>query len=168
MKAAVFYGPNQPLKIEAVPVPTPAPAEALVKVAACGVCHTDLHYIDHGVPTFKKPPMILGHEVSGVIAALGEGVTRWKEGDRVLLPAVYGCGQCAMCRTGRENVCEKMVMFGNNVDGGYAEYILAPAKDLLALPDEIPLEEGAIIADAVTTPYHAVVNRGQVNLAIRL
>ncbi|HSF82966.1 MAG TPA: zinc-binding dehydrogenase [Anaerolineales bacterium] len=162
MKAAVFYGPNQPLKIEAVPVPTPAPAEALVKVAACGVCHTDLHYIDHGVPTFKKPPMILGHEVSGVIAALGEGVTRWKEGDRVLLPAVYGCGQCAMCRTGRENVCEKMVMFGNNVDGGYAEYILAPAKDLLALPDEIPLEEGAIIADAVTTPYHAVVNRGQV------
>ncbi len=162
MKAAVFYGANQALKIEEVPVPSPALGEALVKVAACGVCHTDLHYIDHGVPTFKKPPMILGHEVSGTIAALGEGTSRWKEGDRVLLPAVYGCGQCAMCRTGRENVCEKMVMFGNNVDGGYAQYILAPAKDLLTLPDEIPLEEGAIIADAVTTPYHAVVNRGQV------
>lgn len=67
-----------------------------------------------------------------------------------------------MCRTGRENVCERMVMFGNNVDGGYAEYILAPAKDVLALPEEIPLEEGAIIADATTTPYHAVINRGQV------
>lgn len=67
-----------------------------------------------------------------------------------------------MCRTGRENICEKMVMFGNNVDGGYAEYMLAPAKDVIALPDELPLVESAIIADAVTTPYHAVVNRGQV------
>jgi len=160
MKAAVFYAGDQPLKIEEVPTPTPSPGEALIKVAACGVCHTDLHYLDHGVPTFKKPPLILGHEVSGVIAALGGGASPWKEGDRVLLPAVYGCGQCAMCRTGRENVCEKMVMFGNNVDGGYAEYIIAPAKDLLRLPDELPLEEGAIIADAVTTPYHAVVNRG--------
>lgn len=162
MKAAVFYGPDQPLKVEEVPDPTPGPGEVLVKVAGCGVCHTDLHYIDHGVPTFKQPPMILGHETSGTIAGIGSGVGGWQEGDRVLLPAVYGCGQCAMCRTGRENVCERMVMFGNNVDGGYAEYILAPAKDVLALPGEIPLVAGAIIADAVTTPYHAVVNRGRV------
>ncbi|HJW90945.1 MAG TPA: zinc-binding dehydrogenase [Anaerolineales bacterium] len=162
MKAAVFHGSNQPLRIEELPTPTPGIGEVLVKVAACGLCHTDLHYLDHGVPTFKAPPMILGHEVSGTVAGLGQGVSRWKEGDRVLLPAVYGCGQCAMCRTGRENVCERMVMFGNNVDGGYAEYLLAPAKDILALPDEIPLVEGAIIADATTTPYHAVVNRGQV------
>ncbi|MCE7919496.1 MAG: alcohol dehydrogenase [Chloroflexi bacterium CFX1] len=105
---------------------------------------------------------MLGHEVSGTVAGLGAGVAQWKEGARVLLPAVYGCGQCAMCRTGRENICEKMVMFGNNVDGGYAEYMLAPAKDVIALPDELPLVESAIIADAVTTPYHAVVNRGQV------
>ncbi|NIN12670.1 MAG: zinc-binding dehydrogenase, partial [Gemmatimonadales bacterium] len=67
-----------------------------------------------------------------------------------------------MCRTGRENICEKMVMFGNNVDGGYAEYVVAPAKDVLALPGQIPLIEGAVIADAITTPYHAVVNRGKV------
>jgi 6-hydroxycyclohex-1-ene-1-carbonyl-CoA dehydrogenase len=162
MKAAMFYGPDQLLRIEDVPVPDPGPEEVLVKVAGCGVCHTDLHYMDHGVPTFKTPPLILGHEVSGTIAGLGDGVNRWKEGDRVLLPAVYGCGKCAMCRTGRENICEQMVMFGNNVDGGYAEYMLAPAKDVLALPDEVPLVEGAIIADAVTTPYHAVVNRGKV------
>lgn len=162
MKAAVFYGPDQPLKVEEVPDPNPGPGEVLVKVAGCGVCHTDLHYIDHGVPTFKQPPLILGHETSGTIAGMGSGVSGWKEGDRVLLPAVYGCGQCAMCRTGRENVCERMVMFGNNVDGGYAEFILAPAKDILALPEEIPLVAGAIIADAVTTPYHAVVNRGRV------
>jgi 6-hydroxycyclohex-1-ene-1-carbonyl-CoA dehydrogenase len=162
MKAAVFYGPDQPLKVEEVPDPAPAPGEVLVKVAGCGVCHTDLHYIDHGVPTFKQPPLILGHETSGTIAGIGSGVGGWQEGDRVLLPAVYGCGQCAMCRTGRENVCERMVMFGNNVDGGYAEYVVAPAKDVLALPGEIPLVAGAIIADAVTTPYHAVVNRGKV------
>ncbi|MFQ5418745.1 MAG: zinc-binding dehydrogenase [Anaerolineae bacterium] len=162
MKAALFYEAKQPLKIEEIPTPTPGPGEVLVKVAACGLCHTDLHYIDHGTPTFKKPPIVLGHEVAGTVAASGQGVKTWQEGDRVLLPAVYGCGNCTMCRTGRENVCERMVMFGNNVDGGYAEYIVAPAKDIFALPDEIPLVEGAIIADATTTPYHAVVNRGQV------
>ena len=162
MKAAVFHAAHQALAIEEIPTPTPSAGEVLVKVAGCGVCHTDLHYIDHDVPTFKKPPLVLGHEVSGEIAGLGAGVAQWKEGARVLLPAVYGCGQCAMCRTGRENICEKMVMFGNNADGGYAEYMLAPAKDVIALPDELPLVESSIIADAVTTPYHAVVNRGQV------
>ena len=162
MKAAVFHGPNQPLAIEDVPTPAPQAGEVLVKIAGCGVCHTDLHYIDHGVPTFKKPPLVLGHEASGTVAGLGSGVSQFKLGDRVLLPAVYGCGQCRMCRTGRENVCERMVMFGNHVDGGYAEYMLAPAKDAIPLPGEIPLVEGAIIADATTTPYHAVVNRGRV------
>ncbi len=162
MKAAFFYTPKQPLKIEEVPTPSPGPGEVLIKVAACGLCHTDLSYIDHGVPTFKKPPLILGHEVSGTIAALGKDANGWKEGDRVLLPAVYGCGECQLCRTGRENICSRMVMFGNHVDGGYAEYMLAPAKDTIPMPEEIPLIEGAIIADAVTTPYHAVVNRGQV------
>ncbi len=162
MKAAILYAAKEPLRVEEIPTPTPGAGEVLVKVAACGLCHTDLHYIDHGTPTFKKPPIILGHEISGTIAGVGDGVTGWKEGDRVLLPAVYGCGTCAMCRTGRENVCEKMVMFGNNVDGGYAEYLLAPAKDTLALPDELSLIESSIIADATTTPYHAVVNRGRV------
>jgi propanol-preferring alcohol dehydrogenase len=172
MKAAIFHGAHQPLTIEDIPTPAPQAGELLIKVAGCGVCHTDLHYIDHAVPTFKKPPLILGHEVSGVVAALGPplhppreaGGTEggWKEGDRVLAPAVYGCGHCKMCRTGRENICENMVMFGNHVDGGYAEYMLAPAKDVIPLPAEIPLIEGAIIADATTTPYHAVVNRGKV------
>jgi 6-hydroxycyclohex-1-ene-1-carbonyl-CoA dehydrogenase len=162
MKAALLYRSGEPLAVEEVPTPEPASGEILVKVAACGLCHTDLHYIDHGVPTFKKPPLILGHEVSGTISALGEDVDGWQTGDRVLLPAVYGCGQCSMCRNGRENICERMVMFGNNVDGGYAEYIIAPAKDVFSLPDEIPLEEASIIADAITTPFHAVVNRGRV------
>jgi 6-hydroxycyclohex-1-ene-1-carbonyl-CoA dehydrogenase len=150
------------LAVQDVPTPTPGPDEVLVRVAACGVCHTDLHYIDHGTPTFKQPPLILGHEVSGTVERLGDHVSGWKAGDRVLLPAVYGCGQCRMCREGRENICERMVMFGNNVDGGYAEFVIAPAKDLLSLPEAIPIVEGAIIADALTTPYHAVVNRGRV------
>ena len=162
MKAALFYGPNQPLKIEEVAKPSLQAGEILVRVAACGVCHTDLHYIDHGVPTFKKPPLILGHETSGVVEELGQGVTQFKPGERVLLPAVLSCGSCRFCRTGRENICENMVMFGNNIDGAYAEYVKAPARDAFLLPEEIPLEEGAIIADAITTPFHAVVNRGQV------
>ncbi len=168
MKAAIFHGPHQPLSIEEVPTPQPQAGDVLIKVAGCGVCHTDLHYLDHDVPTFKKPPLILGHECSGTVAALGAEVKQFKEGDRVLLPAVYGCGHCRMCRTGRENICERMVMFGNDVDGAYAEFILAPAKDAIPLPAGVPLVEGAIIADATTTPYHAVVNRGRVQTGDRV
>ncbi len=164
MKAAIFHGPNQKLKLEERQAPPIRPHEALIKVAACGVCHTDLHYIDHGVPTFKKPPLILGHEPSGVIAQIGSEVKTFKEGDRVLLPAVLTCGTCEFCRTGRENICQTMIMFGNNVDGAYAEYTAAPAKDIFLLPMEIPLEEGCIIADAISTPYHAVKNRAEVKV----
>ncbi len=162
MKAAVFYGPNQPLKIEEVPRPEPGEDEVLVKVAACGVCHTDLHYIDHGVPTFKEPPMILGHEASGIIEEAGPRVSGWKEGDRVLIPAVLSCGHCRYCREGRENICQGMVMLGNNIDGAYAEYVAVRAKDLVHLPEEVPIIEGSIIADAVSTPFHAVKNRAKV------
>ena len=162
MKAAVFREAHVPLKLEDLPVPKIQPDGVLVRVAACGVCHTDLHYIDHGVPTFKPPPLILGHECSGVIAEVGSQAEQWRVGDRVLLPAVLTCGTCALCRVGRENICERMVMFGNHVDGAYAEYVVAPAKDLFQLPQEIPLPEGAIIADALSTPYHAVKNRARV------
>jgi alcohol dehydrogenase, propanol-preferring len=162
VKAAIFRGPHRPLAVEEVLTPAPGPGELLVRVSACGVCHTDLHYLDHGTPTFKVPPLVLGHEIAGVVAGTGEGVDRFAAGDRVLLPAVLPCGDCALCRTGRENVCERSVMLGNNVDGGYAEYIVIAARHAFTLPPEIPLVEGAIIADALTTPYHAVVNRGRV------
>ena len=162
MKAAVFHGPNQPLKVEEVPTPRPGRGEILVKVAACGGCHTDMHYIDHGVPTFMKPPMILGHEASGTVAELGEGVTNWKMDDQVLLPAVLTCGVCPSCRAGRENICDDMKMFGNHINGSYAEYVVSPAKDAIAIPVGVPLIEGSIIADAVSTPFHAVVNRANI------
>ena len=162
MRAAVYHGNGSGLVVEEWPTPELRPGEILVDVAACGVCHTDLHYLDHGTPTFKPPPIVLGHEVSGTVAATGRGVDGFVEGDRVLLPAVLTCGSCEACRSGRENVCEGGRMLGNHMDGGYAEYVTAPAKDAFHLPGEIPLIEGAIIADALTTPFHAVVNRGRV------
>jgi len=164
MKAAVFHGPNQPLKIEEVETPKIGPGEILVKIAACGVCNTDMHYIDHGVPTFKKPPMILGHEPSGTVAEVGENVQGFEVGDRVLIPPVFSCGYCENCRLGKENICLNMLMLGNHIDGAYAEYTKVPAKDCQHLPDDLPLEESSIIADAISTPYHAVKNRAQVRL----
>ena len=162
MKACVFHGVEAGLKFEEVPVPKIGDGEILVKVAACGVCHTDLHYIEHGVPTFKKPPVILGHEASGIVEKVGGGVTHVREGQHVLIPAVLTCGRCMFCRTGRENICSNMRMLGNHFDGAYAEYVAVPAKDVLDLPESIPLLEASIIADAVSTPYHAVKNRAQV------
>jgi alcohol dehydrogenase, propanol-preferring len=161
MKAALFDG-SPKLAIKDVPVPTAGAGEVLIKVAACGLCHTDLHYLDHGVPTFKKPPLILGHEISGVVASAGSGVKDWKEGDRALIPPVLTCGKCAMCRRGRENICESMEMLGNHRDGGFAEFVAAPVKDLVRLPGNLPLAESSIISDAVSTGFHATVVRGKV------
>lgn len=160
MKAAVYQGGS--LQVLEVERPRPGPGEVLVRVAACGLCHTDLHYLDHGVPTFKPPPVVLGHECSGRIEELGPGVVGWQTGQPVLLPAVFTCGQCPACRGGRENICSMMRMLGNHIDGAYAEWVVASARELMALPPELPLAESCIIADALTTPYHAVVRRGQV------
>ena len=162
MKAVVFHGSDKGLKLEDIPVPQINDDQILVKVAACGVCHTDLHYIEHGVPTFKKPPIVLGHEASGIVEDAGANVTNVKKGQRVLIPAVLTCGHCQACRLGRENICGHMIMLGNHFDGAYAEYVAVPAKDVLDLPESIPLEEASIIADAISTPYHAVKNRARV------
>lgn len=143
MKAAFLKEGNKHLVVEDIPVPRPNDGQLLIKVAACGVCGTDLHYIDHGVPTFKKPPIILGHEASGIVATEGDS---FKPGDRVLIPPMFSDG----------------VMLGNSVDGAFAQYVRAPEKEIIPIPDEIPLEEGCIIADAISTPYHAVMNRAQV------
>jgi 6-hydroxycyclohex-1-ene-1-carbonyl-CoA dehydrogenase len=162
MKAAVFRGGGQPLTITEVPAPEPKAGEIVIRVAACGLCHTDLHYMDHGVPTFKAPPIILGHEAAGTVARLGPGVTGRAEGDRVLAPSVWACGRCRFCRAGRENLCADLVMPGNHVDGAFAEFLAVPAKELVSLPASIPLERACVIADAVSTPYHAVKRRGRV------
>ncbi|MCE9584392.1 MAG: zinc-binding dehydrogenase [Planctomycetes bacterium] len=162
MKAAVYFAGAKGLEIKDVPVPEPAAGEARIKVAACGLCHTDLHYLDHGVPTFKKPPIILGHEPAGHIDALGAGVTGLTKGQAVLVPAVLTCGECTLCRTGRSNICERMQMLGNHIDGAFAEYVCVRARDLIPLPAGIDPIEACIVADAVTTAYHAVVHRAQI------
>ena len=162
MKAAIFHAGHQPLSLEEIPRPEPGPGEIVMKVAACGVCHSDLHYIDHDVKTFKAPPLILGHEASGYVAAVGAGVRSPKEGDAILLPATYSCGACFYCRTGRENICANLKMYGNDVDGSFAEYVRAPARDTLAIPKEIPVPDASIIADAISTPYYAVKYRAGV------
>lgn len=162
MRAVVFRGSGRPLEVSDVPRPAPGPGKALVKVAACGFCHTDLHYIDHGVATAKAPPLILGHEISGIVEELGPGSSGRAVGDRVLVPSVIPCGNCLQCRSGRENICPRLQMPGNHFDGGFAEFVEVPARDLVPLPPDLDLRSSAVIADALTTPYHAVVQRAQV------
>jgi threonine dehydrogenase-like Zn-dependent dehydrogenase len=105
---------------------------------------------------------VLGHEASGMVEEIGAEVRNVVRGQRVLIPAVLTCGRCAFCRMGRENICASMTMLGNHIDGAYAEFVAVPAKDLLALPEAVPLEEASIIADALSTPFHAVKNRARV------
>ena len=94
MRAAVLRAPGAPLTLEELPLPIPGAGEVRLKVLACGFCHTDLHYLDHGVATAKPPPIVLGHEISGEVEALGPGVQGVNVGDRVLVPAVLPCGLC--------------------------------------------------------------------------
>ncbi len=161
MKAVRFHGKDVGLKLEDVPEPDVGGADALVRVAACGLCHTDLHFL-HGVPTFKKPPLVLGHEISGTVEAVGDAVSGVAEGDRVIIPPVYNCGHCKMCRLGRGTLCARLTFVGSHIDGGFAESIAVPANVTFPLPEGVPLVEGALISESVSTPYHALVNRARV------
>ena len=164
MKAAVFREPKRPLDLVEFEKPViEKEDDVIIQVAACGLCHTDLGYIDFGVPTFKKPPIILGHEPSGVVRESGAKVTKVREGDSVLIGPIT-CGDCFFCRTGRENICESMMMIGNNLDGAFAEYVKVPARSLIKLPDSLPLKESCVISDAVISPFHAVKERAKVKL----
>jgi 6-hydroxycyclohex-1-ene-1-carbonyl-CoA dehydrogenase len=159
MQAARFYAKGEPLKVEEVPVPEVGADEVLVKVAGCGICQSDLEYIDLGVPTVKKPPITLGHEPAGTITKAGESVKGFKEGDTVLCGNIISCGVCRYCREGRDDICDNWVMLGNMIDGAYAQYMKIPAKNAYLLPPEIDPEYGCIVADAVSTPFHAVKDR---------
>lgn len=167
MKGAVFHGPGgswpeKPMTIEDVPMPEVGTGDVLVKVAACGLCRTDLEYLRGELPLPKSPPIILGHEPSGIVEEVGKSVKNVKKGDRVLMPFTITCGQCFWCRTGNENLCANAQVIGAHRDGALAEYISVPSKIVYPLPPEIPLEEGAVIADAIATPLHAVVDIAEV------
>ncbi len=138
-----------------IPVPELAPGEVLVEVAGCGVCHTDLGYFYDGVPTVSKPPLTLGHEISGTVVA---GDDAWV-GKEVIIPAVMPCRQCILCKTGRGNRCLAQKMPGNSLGlyGGFSSHIPVPSVDLCEVKDrgDIPLSHLAVVADAATTPYQA-------------
>ncbi|MBV8229087.1 MAG: alcohol dehydrogenase AdhP [Planctomycetaceae bacterium] len=154
MKAAVVQEFGKPLVIQDVPVPDPGPGQILVKVAASGVCHTDLHAADGDWPVKPKLPLIPGHEGVGPVAALGPGVTDLKEGDLVGVPWLHdACGKCEFCVTGWETVCEKQHNTGYAVDGGYAEYVVAPAAYIGHLPANTDLITMAPILCAGVTTY---------------
>ncbi len=146
-----------PGKLERVELDVPplAPGEVLVKVAGCGVCHTDLGYFYDGVPTVQKPPLTLGHEISGTVVA---GDAAWV-GKEVLVPAVMPCRRCELCKTRRGNRCLSQKMPGNSLGiyGGFASHIPVPSIDLCPIGDRrgMPLEQLAVVADAATTPFQA-------------
>jgi propanol-preferring alcohol dehydrogenase len=154
MKAAVVHAFGKPLSIENVPIPTPGPGEVLVKVVACGVCHTDLHAADGDWPVKPTLPFIPGHEVAGVVAACGPGVTRLKEGDAVGVAWLHdACLHCEFCETGWETLCESQHNTGYSCNGGFAEYVIADAAFAARLPAKIDFAAIAPILCAGVTTY---------------
>ncbi len=156
MKAALLREFQKPLVIEEVPDPVPGYGEAVIRVRAAGICYSDLEIIDGKVAP-PRLPLILGHEVAGVVEEVGDGVKHLSPGDRVALSWLwYTCGRCRYCLVGRENICENQLNTGFSVDGGYAELVKAPATHLLKIPDNVPFPEATSATDAVATPYRAL------------
>ena len=134
MRAMVMDSAGRPLRRIALAVPTPGPDQVLIRVHACAVCRTDLHVID-GDLTEPKLPLIPGHEIVGTVAALGQGVDRLAVGDRVGVPWLgWTCGQCAFCRSGRENLCAQARFTGYQIDGGYGEFTVADQRYCFPIP----------------------------------
>lgn len=162
MKAAVLPQGSRSLEIQDLDLPTLLPNQVKIKVKACGICGSDIHLVLHGKMKASYTPCVPGHETSGVVEEIGEEVTKFKKGDRVVVSAGTSCGKCKHCLAGRENLCEEIGVLGFNQRGGFAEYLQIEERYLHQLPDEIPFIEGAILADAVSTPYHAVKYQGEI------
>jgi propanol-preferring alcohol dehydrogenase len=154
MKAAVVHEFGKPLRIEEVPVPEPGPGQILVKIAATGVCHTDLHAAEGDWPVKPRPPFIPGHEGVGTVAATGASVKHVKEGDRVGVPWLYtACGHCRHCLGGWETLCLEQQNTGYSVNGGFAEYVVADPNYVGQLPSTVGFVEIAPILCAGVTVY---------------
>ena len=147
---------------------TAAAGEVIIQVAGCGVCHTDLGFFYDGVPTRRGFPLTLGHEISGVVVDAGAGADAWR-GRSVVVPAVLPCGQCPACRAGRGQICPTQIFPGSDVHGGFASHVRLPVRGLCPVPDladpganpaSLDLADLSVIADAISTPYQAVVRSG--------
>jgi D-arabinose 1-dehydrogenase-like Zn-dependent alcohol dehydrogenase len=161
MLAARLHRPGEGLCIDEVPVPEPAPGEVLLEVRACGLCGTDVHLALEGSLPVARTPITLGHEAAGIVAARGAGAVRFREGDRVALFPAASCGACRFCQSGRDSLCDAAKVYGMARDGALAEYVVVPEASLLALPQGIPFDIGAVVTDGVATPLHALRSRGQ-------
>jgi propanol-preferring alcohol dehydrogenase len=155
MKAVRMTAPGKPLELQEIPIPSPAQGEVLVRVRAAGICHSDAHY-RAGRSPMGRLPITLGHEVAGEVEWVGPEVTGIQAGQRVCLHYNLSCGDCAPCKTGNEQFCTTVKMIGHHVDGGYAEYIAVPARNVIPLPKEISFEEGATLMCASATAFHAL------------
>jgi 6-hydroxycyclohex-1-ene-1-carbonyl-CoA dehydrogenase len=149
-------GLKEPLQLVEAEISGINSDEALIKIAGCGVCHTDISFWHDGVPTKHEIPLTLGHEIAGEVL---EGPTELI-GKKVIIPAVLPCGECELCKSGNGNICQNQKMPGNDFHGGFASHIVVPHKYLCIVPDaaleRFPLEHLAVIADAVTTPYQVL------------
>ncbi|NOX46222.1 MAG: 6-hydroxycyclohex-1-ene-1-carbonyl-CoA dehydrogenase [Chlorobi bacterium] len=147
---------NAPFELSESGFPEINEQEVIVKIAGCGVCHTDLSFWHQGVKTKHELPLTLGHEISGKIVAGPENLLNKK----VIVPAVLPCGNCGLCENGRGNICQNQLMPGNDFDGGFASHIKVPHKYLCYVPesvlDKYRLAELSVVADAITTPYQVL------------
>jgi 6-hydroxycyclohex-1-ene-1-carbonyl-CoA dehydrogenase len=154
------------LRAEFDPFPL-ADGEVVVEIAGCGVCHTDLGYLYDGVRLNHALPLALGHEISGKVVAAGIGGESWLD-KSVIVPAVLPCGECDLCRRGRGTICRNQKMPGNDIQGGFASHIVVPGRGLCPVNEVqlraagLTLADVSVVADAVTTPYHAVTRAGVV------
>jgi len=160
MKAMLLHKPSlvegAPLEWAEVPLPAPGPGEIRLKVSACGICHTDLHIVEGELP-LPKAPIIPGHQMVGIVDAVGEGETRFKKGDRVGVPWLHGtCGECSFCRQGRENLCLQARFTGYHVDGGYAQYAIASQGFACPIPKGFPDLEAAPLLCAGIIGFRAL------------
>jgi D-arabinose 1-dehydrogenase-like Zn-dependent alcohol dehydrogenase len=155
MKAIRLTAIGSPLEEQQIDVPTVGARDVLIRVRAAGICHSDAHY-RAGVSPVARLPMTLGHEVAGVIEAVGEAVTKFQTGDRVCVHYLVSCGECEFCKAGTEQFCPAAEMIGKHRDGGYAEFIAVPQRSVFQLPAEIPFEQGAILMCSSATSLHAL------------
>jgi threonine dehydrogenase-like Zn-dependent dehydrogenase len=158
MRSVRWHSSTGELAVEEVPIPDIGPMEVLVKVDACGICLSDVHLIDRSIPAVISD-VTPGHESSGTIARVGEVVQGWNVGDRVTVAGGKPCMQCANCTAGRLEDCLAFNIMGFMYDGAWAEYVVAPFFTISRVPDNVPPEQAAIIADAVATPYAALSER---------
>jgi len=147
-----------------VPVPEPGPGEVLVEVAFCGICHSDLSLLDGTFPAMGPQVITQGHEASGTIAAIGADVDGWSLGDRVVPAAGRPCLTCPSCKRAAYGDCTNLALMAFAYDGAWAEYTVAQAMGLTLIPDNVSMEQAAILADAVSTPYGAVVHTADVRV----